>query len=96
MRVSHPDVRGRPLVTSRKGGPNTYTITSIRIPALPALTLDDLPPTIRARTVVDPVTGCWRCCGGYLDPDGYAQFRGRMAHRVVWEHLIAPIPPVTS
>jgi hypothetical protein len=97
--VSRPDVKSRPPAGNRKGGPDSYVITTVRIPAqvpapraLPTVTLADLPPTIRARTKVDPLSGCWRCCLGYLDPDGYAQFRGRMAHRVVWERLVGPIP----
>jgi HNH endonuclease len=90
--VSHPEVKGRP--PGQESGPDANAvITDIRIPGRPTITLDDLPLTIRARTIIDPVSGCWRCCGGYLDPDGYAQFRGRMAHRVVWEHLVGEIPP---
>ena len=58
-----------------------------------AYTISDLPPTIRKRTVVDPVSHCWRAANGFHDEDGYAQYNGRYAHRVVWERLVGPIPP---
>ena len=91
--MPHPDVKGRP--PGQGSGPDAYTvITTTRIPTLiTAVTPDDLPKTIQQRTIIDPETGCWRCCLGYLDAAGYAQFRGRMAHRVVWEHLVGPSPP---
>lgn len=57
------------------------------------IVIDDLPPTLIKRLVIDQASGCWRAANGWHDPDGYAQYNGRYAHRVVWERLIGPIPP---
>ena len=40
---------------------------------------------------VEPTLTCW-IWHGYVDPDGYGQYLGRPAHRVVYERLICEIP----
>lgn len=59
---------------------------------IPDITMADLPANLRKRTVLDPESGCWAACLGWLDPDGYAQWNGRYAHRRLWEELVGPVP----
>jgi hypothetical protein len=57
----------------------------------------DLPPRIARKILVDPRSGCWLWQAA-IGPDGYGRgwVRGggmKMAHRVVYELLVAEIPP---
>jgi hypothetical protein len=54
--------------------------------------VDDLPVTLQRRIVIHLTSRCWVVTGS-TDRDGYARYGGRMAHRVIWEHLVGPIPP---
>ncbi|ACU71954.1 hypothetical protein Caci_3045 [Catenulispora acidiphila DSM 44928] len=40
---------------------------------------------------IEPTMTCW-IWRGYVDPDGYGQFLGRPAHRVVYERLVCGVP----
>lgn len=56
----------------------------------------DLPDHL-TRFTIDPGTGCWNWAG-HLDRHGYGKVyhkgsSGRLAHRVVYEALVGPIPP---
>jgi len=39
---------------------------------------------------IEPTDTCW-LWRGYIDPDGYGQYLGRPAHRVVYERLICAL-----
>jgi len=51
---------------------------------------------LMSRYDVDPSTGCWQWTGTLMS-GGYGQIarhgRNTTAHRAMWEHLRAPIPP---
>jgi hypothetical protein len=57
--------------------------------------IDDLPPLIAAKIIVNRVTGCWEWQGS-RDDDGYGhvKWQGRVlgVHRVVYVLLVGPIP----
>lgn len=57
--------------------------------------LDRLLQRVSAKTIVDPVTACWRWTGS-LNNRGYSQIsvdgRVRSGHRVMYELLASPIP----
>lgn len=58
--------------------------------------LGDLPDHL-SRFTIDPDTGCWNW-DGHLDRGGYGKTyhngsSGRLAHRMVFEALVGPIPP---
>jgi len=84
------NVKSRPPVTSRKGGPDTCTITTLKIPNR-LYRVTDLPAELAALVHVDPVTGCW-LWRGPVDRDGYGRYRGELAHRVIYRELAGAIP----
>jgi hypothetical protein len=55
----------------------------------------DLFQRIMRLVLIDPVTGCWMWCG-HLDRHGYGRVtidgRPKLAHRVVYELCVGPIP----
>jgi len=62
-----------------------------RLADAPPYDISDLPLRWAARIAVHPLSGCWIWTGA-PDRDGYGRIRGRGAHRVVWEHLVGPVP----
>jgi hypothetical protein len=53
--------------------------------------MSDLPETARNRITVHPFSGCW-IVSGKPTRSGHAKINGRSAARVVWEHLVGPVP----
>jgi HNH endonuclease len=55
----------------------------------------DLPPRIRAKILVNPITGCWEWLAG-LTSEGYGQLwwegANQGAHQVVYRLLVGPVP----
>jgi hypothetical protein len=52
--------------------------------------MSDLPESIASRITVNPA-GCW-IVRGKPTRSGHAKINGRSAARVVWEHLVGPVP----
>ena len=94
--------QGRSPVTSRKSGPNTLKIPTLRIPAprsaereTRSYRVGDLPGPIAANVTIDSTSGCWVVGPGNgvrIDKDGYARFGGQLVHRLVYVELVGEIP----
>lgn len=50
-----------------------------------------IPAYLESRFIPEPMSGCWLWEAG-LNPKGYGWFRGRLAHRVLYELVRGPIP----
>jgi len=94
--------QGRSPVTSRKSGPNTLKIPTLRIPAprsaeqeTRTYRVSDLPGPVAANVTIDGTCGCWVVGPGNgvrIDKDGYARYRGQLVHRLAYAELVGEIP----
>ena len=69
----------------------------MRESTLPTYRLEDLPPELSSRIVINPETGCWEWqhrSGPDPNRYGYVKFRGKLeqVYRVTYRLLAGPIP----